>query len=104
MDEVTITINTMKNIYTTIAALLLVLCACWNIKCESDKRAAIERQAQFQQYLHFNSKPYKQSLKQDSIFAQRLDISPLSIVHSKKERWTIDKMNKITNHKPYMPK
>jgi len=63
----------MKNIYTTIAALLLVLCACWNIKCESDKKEVRERQAQFQYYLHINSKPYKQSLKQDSIFALRLD-------------------------------
>ena len=69
---------TTKNIYTTIAALLLVLCACWNIKCESDKRNRIERQAAFLQYIHENSKPYKQSLKMDSLFAQRLDISPLS--------------------------
>ena len=65
--------NTMKKIYTTIAALLLVLCAVWNIRCESEKRNRIERQAAFLQYLHINSKPYKQSLKQDSIFAQRLD-------------------------------
>nr|DAN76837.1 MAG TPA: hypothetical protein [Caudoviricetes sp.] len=63
----------MKNIYTTIAAFLLIIAAVWNIKCESDKRTAIERQAQFQRYLVINSKPYKQSLKQDSIFAQRLD-------------------------------
>ena len=61
---------TTKNIYTTIAALLLVLCACWNIKCESEKR---ERQQNFQYYLHINSKPYKQSLKQDTLFALRLD-------------------------------
>lgn len=64
---------TTKNIYTTIAALLLVLCACWNIKCESDKRNRIERQAAFLQYIHENSKPYKQSLKMDTLFAQRLD-------------------------------
>lgn len=68
----------MKKIYTTIAALLLVLCAVWNIKCESylskvtiDKRNI--KQAQFQQYLHINSKPYKKSLKMDTLFAQRLD-------------------------------
>lgn len=70
----------MKKIYTTIAALLLVLCAVWNIKCESylskvtiDKRNKIEKQAAFLQYLHINSKPYKKSLKQDTLFAQRLD-------------------------------
>lgn len=83
----------MKKIYTTIAALLLVLCAVWNIRCESEKRNRIERQAAFLQYLHINSKPYKQSLKQDSIFAQRLD----SI-----ERQA--KVLKVTTHKPYMPK
>lgn len=88
---------TTKNIYTTIAALLLVLCAVWNIRCESDKRDKAERQAAFAKYIHENSKPYKKSLKQDSIFAQRLDISPLS-------EGTIDKVNKITTHKPYMPK
>ena len=88
---------TTKNIYTTIAALLLVLCAVWNIRCESDKRDKAERQAAFAKYIHENSKPYKQSLKQDSLFAQRLDISPLS-------EGTIDKVNKITTHKPYMPK
>lgn len=65
----------MKKYTSTIAALLLVLCACWNIKCESDKRNI--RQAQFQQYLHFNSKPYKKSLKMDTLFAEKLDISPL---------------------------
>lgn len=81
---------TTKNIYTTIAALLLVLCAVWNIRCESDKRDKAERQAAFAKYIHENSKPYKQSLKQDSLFAQRLD--------------SIDKVNKITTHKPYMPK
>ena len=64
---------TTKNIYTTIAAFLLIIAAVWNIKCESDKRAAIERQAAFLQYIHENSKQYKQSLKMDSIFAQRLD-------------------------------
>ena len=58
----------MKKIYTTIAALLLVLCAVWNIKCESDKRNKIEKQAAFLQYLHINSKPYKKSLKQDTLF------------------------------------
>ena len=62
-----------RKLMNYLAALLLVLCAVWNIKCESDKRAAIERQAQFQRYLVINSKPYKQSLKQDSIFALRLD-------------------------------
>ena len=70
----------MKKIYTTIAALLLVLCAVWNIRCESEKRNRIERQAHkfceqqdVQQYIHENSKPYKKSLKQDTLFAQRLD-------------------------------
>jgi len=83
----------MKKIYTTIAALLLVLCAVWNIRCESEKRNRIERQAAFLQYLHINSKPYKKSLKQDTLFAQRLD----SI-----ERQA--KVLKVTTHKPYMPK
>lgn len=63
----------MKKYTSTIAALLLVLCACWNIKCESDKRAAIERQAAFLQYIHENSRQYKKSLKQDTLFALRLD-------------------------------
>lgn len=87
---------TTKNIYTTIAALLLVLCACWNIKCESylskvtiDKKEVREKQqAAFLQHIHENSKPYKQSLKMDSLFAQRLDISPLS-------EGTIGKVNKM---------
>lgn len=82
-----------KNIYTTLAALLL-LCACWNIKCESSLSTVhsgnelgtnekIEKQQQqahkfceqqdVQQYIHENSKPYKKSLKQDTLFAQRLD-------------------------------
>ncbi len=60
----------MKKYTSTIAAFLLIIAAVWNIKCESDKR---ERQAQFQRYLVINSKPYKQSLKMDSLFAQRLD-------------------------------
>lgn len=59
-----------RKLMNYLAALLLVLCAVWNIKCESDKR---ERQAQFQRYLVINSKPYKQSLKQDTLFAEKLD-------------------------------
>lgn len=66
--------NTMKKIYTTIAALLLVLCAVWNIRCESEGTIEKQRQqAAFLQYIHENSKPYKKSLKQDTLFAQRLD-------------------------------
>lgn len=90
----------MKKIYTTIAALLLVLCAVWNIRCESylskvtiEKLEKQRQQAAFLQYLHINSKPYKKSLKQDTLFAQRLD----SI-----ERQA--KVLKVTTHKPYMPK
>lgn len=83
----------MKKYTSTIAAFLLIIAAVWNIKCESDKRAAIERQAQFQRYLVINSKLYKQSLKQDSLFAEKLD----SI-----ERQA--KVLKFTTHKPYMPK
>ena len=79
----------MKKYTSTIAALLLVLCACWNIKCESDKRNRIERQAAFLQHIHENSKPYKKSLKQDSLFAQRLD----SIERQ-------DKVNKTVSKKP----
>lgn len=64
----------MKKIYTTIAALLLVLCAVWNIRCESEGTIEKQRQqAAFLQYIHENSKPYKKSLKQDTLFAQRLD-------------------------------
>jgi len=67
-------INTMKKIYTTIAALLLVLCAVWNIRCDSEGTIETQRQqAAFLQYIHENSKPYKKSLKQDTLFAQRLD-------------------------------
>lgn len=69
-----------------LAALLLVLCAVWNIRCESDKLEKQRQQAAFLQYIHENSKPYKQSLKQDSIFALRLDISPLSEGTIDKER------------------
>ena len=75
---------TTKNIYTTIAAFLLIIAAVWNIKCESDKRDI--RQAQFQQYLHINSKPYKKSLKQDTLFAQRLDSIKLLQRRNGKER------------------
>ena len=64
---------TTKNIYTTIAAFLLIIAAVWNIRCESDKKEVRERQAQFQYYLHINSKPYKKSLKMDTLFAERLD-------------------------------
>ena len=63
----------MKNIYTTIAALLLVLCAVWNIRCESEKLEKQRQQAAFLQYIHENSKPYKQSLKMDTLFALKLD-------------------------------
>ena len=75
-----------KNIYTTIAAFLLIITAAIvNIRCEAEKRNKIERQAQFQYYLHINSKPYKKSLKQDSIFAERLNSIKLQ-VHSGNER------------------
>lgn len=77
----------MKKYTSTIAAFLLIIAAIVNIRCESylskvtiDKRdisplseGTIERQAQFQYYLHINSRQYKQSLKQDTLFAQRLD-------------------------------
>lgn len=63
----------MKKYTSTIAAFLLIIAACWNIKCESNKRDKAERQAQFQYYLHINSKPYKKSLKMDTLFAERLD-------------------------------
>ena len=74
-----------------LAAFLLIIAAVWNITVhsgndlgESDK---IDRQAHrpkfcerqndaqgtLQYYLHINSKPYKQSLKMDTLFAQRLD-------------------------------
>jgi|UPI0005EB8854 hypothetical protein len=78
-----------------LAAFLLIIAAVWNIRCEAEKKNI--RQAQFQYYLHINSKPYKKSLKQDTLFALRLD--------------SIDKVNKIQSslqemnvHKPYMPK
>lgn len=83
--------NTMKKYTSTIAALLLVLCAVWNIRCESDKA---ERQAAFLQYIHENSKPYKQSLKQDTLFAQRLDSIKLLEQSNEAE------VNKNTTHKP----
>lgn len=102
----------MKKIYTTIAALLLVLCAVWNIKCESslsegtnDKRNIRQahkfcEQQDVQQYIHENSKPYKKSLKQDTLFAERLD----SIERHKSLERRDDKVLKFTTHKPYMPK
>lgn len=65
-----------RKLMNYLAALLLVLCAVWNIRCESYlSKVTIEKrqQAAFLQYIHENSKPYKKSLKQDSIFAQRLD-------------------------------
>lgn len=66
-----ITMNRKNKSYlSTIAALLLVLCACWNIKCESEKQ---RQQAAFLQYIHENSRQYKKSLKMDTLFAQRLD-------------------------------
>lgn len=68
-----------RKLMNYLAALLLVLCAVWNIRCESEKKEVREKQqAAFLQHIHENSKPYKKSLKQDSLFAQRLDISPLS--------------------------
>ena len=80
----------MKKI-TTIAAFLLIIAAVWNIKCESEKLEKQRQQAQFQRYLVINSKLYKKSLKQDTLFALRLD--------------SIDaEVNKNTTHKPYMPK
>lgn len=75
-----IIITTMnRKLMNYLAALLLVLCAVWNIRCESESylsEVTIEKQRQqaaFLQYIHENSKPYKQSLKQDSIFALKLD-------------------------------
>nr|DAU25836.1 MAG TPA: hypothetical protein [Caudoviricetes sp.] len=77
----------MKKYTSTIAAFLLIIAAIVNIRCESylskvtiDKRDKAERQAQFQYYLHINSRQYKQSLKMDTLFALRLD--------------SIDKVNK----------
>lgn len=62
----------MKKYASTIAAFLLIIAAIVNIRCESE--GTIEKQQQnFQYYLHINSKPYKKSLKQDTLFAQRLD-------------------------------
>lgn len=68
----------MKNYksITIIAAFLLIIIAAMNLVTflnESNKRNEIDRQAQFQYYLHINSEPYKQSLKQDTLFAERLD-------------------------------
>lgn len=76
----------MKKYTSTIAAFLLIIAAIWNITCEIEYRSLCEgtmneasllerrdEQAQFQYYLHINSKPYKQSLKMDTLFAQRLD-------------------------------
>lgn len=63
----------MKKYTSTIAAFLLIIAAIVNIRCESDKRDKAERQAQFQYYLHINSRQYKQSLKMDTLFALRLD-------------------------------
>lgn len=63
----------MKKIYTTIAAFLLIIAAIVNIRCESEGTIEKQRQQNFQYYLHINSKPYKQSLKMDTLFAQRLD-------------------------------
>lgn len=89
-----------RKLMNYLAALLLVLCAVWNIKCESDKR---ERQAAFLQYIHENSKPYKQSLKQDTLFAQRLD--SIKLLHSSFGEGTVRnggqaKVLKFTTHKP----
>lgn len=80
----------MKKYTSTIAAFLLIIAAIVNIRCESEKQ---RQQAAFLQYIHENSKPYKQSLKMDSLFAEKLDISPLS-------EGTIDKVNKIVGRKP----
>lgn len=84
-----------RKLMNYLAALLLVLCAVWNIRCESEKKEVREKQqAAFLQYIHENSKPYKKSLKMDSLFALRLDISPLS-------EGTIDKeINKTVSKKP----
>lgn len=69
-----IIITTMnRKLMNYLAAFLLIIAAVWNIRCESDKKEVRERQAQFQYYLHINSKPYKQSLKMDTLFAERLD-------------------------------
>ena len=76
MGEVTITITKIimnRKLMNYLAALLLVLCAVWNIRCESEKREKQRQQAAFLQYIHENSRQYKQSLKQDTLFAERLD-------------------------------
>lgn len=86
-----------KQILSTLTAILLITAAIVNIRCEAEKRNKIERQAQFQYYLHINSKPYKKCLEQDTLFAQRLDSID-------KERIERAKVNKNTTHKPYMPK
>ena len=96
-----------RKLMNYLAALLLVLCAVWNIRCESEKRNRIERQAAFLQTIHENSKPYKQSLKMDTLFAQRLD--SIKLLQSSKllqrrndgERTVRnDKVNKTVSKKP----
>lgn len=67
----------MKKYTSTIAAFLLIIAAIVNIRCESYlSEVTIDKQRQqqnFQYYLHINSKPYKKSLKMDTLFAERLD-------------------------------
>ena len=75
---------TTKNIYTTIAAFLLIIAAIVNIRCERQRQ-----QQNFQYYLHINSKPYKKSLKVDSLFAERLDSIKLLVVHYQNELVTM---------------
>lgn len=73
-----------RKLMNYLAAFLLIIAAVWNIRCESEKRNI--RQAQFQQYLHINSRQYKQSLKMDSLFALRLDSIKLLQRRNGKER------------------
>ena len=70
----------MKKYTSTIAAFLLIIAAIVNIRCEAEKLEKQRKQAAFLQTIHENSKPYKKSLKQDSLKllqgrndAQRLD-------------------------------
>ncbi|WP_449024072.1 hypothetical protein [Prevotella pallens] len=86
-----------RQILSTLTAILLIIAAIVNIRCEAEKLEKQRKQAAFLQYIHENSKPYKKCLKQDSLKllqgrngALRLD--------------SIGKVNKMNVKKPYMPK
>lgn len=83
-----------RKLMNYLAAFLLIIAAVWNIRCESEKKEVRERQAAFLQYIHENSKPYKQSLKMDTLFAQRLDSIEL-LGHSSFGEGTVD--DKVTS-------